>query len=257
LPKYFSGIVFVVRDQSQLKPELLAPIKEAWLAGIPLLADNGGAAALGAHFSSHAPTPIQGKQHELATQASFLDGETRIRAGLELVDINLEPQVLEDNRWGRLFSLAYHHPSQLAIGLTRDTALEIDHLGARVIGSHVLFVLDLSNAQLAVGENQGYVIANGLLDVFPSGEDLLVLSGAEGPAAGQNNPSSSGTANLGAGTPEDVQARENAAVQVSESNPVFFQVIADNWITGILLAILTVLLVMLVLWFARRRRRYE
>ena len=253
-PKAYSGIVFVVRDQSQLKPDLLAPIKEAWLAGIPLLADNGGAAALGAYFSSHGPTPAQGKQFELATQASFLNGETQIRAGLGLVDVNIEPQIVEDNRWGRLFSLAYHHPSQLAIGLTKDTALEIDQLGARVIGSNVLFVLDLSHAQLGLGDNRSYVIANGVLDVFPSGEDLFVISPSQGSAGDQDLISSNGVTTSGVGTPADMSTLTQVAGPVSESRPGFFQELENNWMMGIPLV---ALVLVLSLWLVWRRKRYE
>ena len=184
-PKQFNGIVLVVGDQSKLRPEMLAPIKEAWLAGVPLLADNGGAAALGSFYSSHGPTPSQGEEHELATQASFLDGETQIRVGMGLVDFNIEPQVVEDNRWGRLFSLAYYDPSQLAVGLTRGAALEIDHHGARVIGTNAVILLDLGYAQLGLGENNAFEIANGLLDVFPPGEEVFVQSQIEGAGVDQ------------------------------------------------------------------------
>jgi cyanophycinase-like exopeptidase len=256
-PKTYSGIVFVVRDQSQLKPELLAPIKEAWMAGIPLLADNGGAAALGLNFSSHGPTPTQGKQYELATQGSFLNGESQIRPGLGLVEVNIEPQVVEDNRWGRLFSLAFHHPSELAIGLTRDTALEIDHRGARVIGSNVVFVLDLSYARLGLGDNRSYVIANGLLDVFPSGEDLLVISPLEGAAGNQGLISSNEASTSGVDTPVDLAAVELATGPVDELRPGYFQELANNWESGIFLAGLAALVLIVSLWMARRRRRHE
>jgi cyanophycinase-like exopeptidase len=171
-PKYYTGIIFSVGNQSRLKPELLEPIKEAWLAGMPLLADNGAASAMGAYFSFHGPTPAEGKPAEIATQASFLKGETQLHPGLGLLDINIEPQVLEDNRWGRLFSLAYNHPFQLAVGICRDTALEIDHQGARVIGSNGIFVIDFRGARLDVGDNRGFVVANGLLDVYAPGEEL-------------------------------------------------------------------------------------
>jgi cyanophycinase-like exopeptidase len=256
-PKYFSGIVFVVRDQSQLKPELLTPIKDAWLAGVPLLADNGGAAALGAHFSSHGPTPAEGKQLELATQASFLEGQTRVRPGLGLVEINVEPQIVEDNRWGRLFSLAYGNPSQLAIGLTRDTALEIDHLGARVIGKNVIFVLDLSHAKLGLGDNRGFVIADGLMDVFPSGEDLLVVAQAEGSAGGQDLLVPNGALTPSAGAITSTDATEQVVGPISEGGPGFFQELDKYWTKGIPLVVLAVLVLVSGYWVARRRRRYE
>jgi cyanophycinase-like exopeptidase len=184
-PKYYSGIVLSVGNQSKLKPELLTPIKEAWLEGTPLLADDGAASAMGAYFSSHGPTPTEWKPAEIAAQASFIQGETQLRAGLGLLDINIEPQVLEDNRWGRLFSLAYNHPSQLAIGINRNTALEIDELGARVLGENAVFVFDFRGARLELGDNKAFVVANGLLDVYAPGEELWSSSSSV-PAEDEN-----------------------------------------------------------------------
>lgn len=251
LPKKFDGIVLVVGDQSKIRPELLAPITEAWQAGVPLLADNGGAAALGAFYSSHGPTPSHGEEHELATQASFLDGGTQIRAGLGLVDFNIEPQVIEDNRWGRLFSLAYYNPSQLAIGLTRGSALEIDHHGARVIGINAVVILDLGNAQLGVGENNAFEIANGLLDVFAPGEEIFVKSKIEGAVVDQGTAHSKVTTTTGTDTIVDQSAVKPAPGPLPTSRPDFIQELGEIGMVALGLVALA-LLVGLVLLGKRR-----
>ena len=106
---------------------------------MPVLADNALAPLLGAFYSAHGPTPKDAEQAEIATQKSFRQGGTQIEPGLGLLDITVEPQLLNDNRWGRFFSLAYTHPERLAIGLTRDTALEIGPQGREVIGENVVF----------------------------------------------------------------------------------------------------------------------
>lgn len=178
-PKYYTGIIFSFGNQSKLRPELLTPIKEAWLSGTPLLVDDGAASVVGAYFSSHGPTPSEGKPAEIATQASFLKGETHIRAGLGLLDVNIETQILEDNRWGRLFSLAFNHSSNLAVGISRNTGLEIDRHGARVIGNSGVFVLDFRTARMDVGVNRSFVVANGLLDVYAPGEEIWAASDIE------------------------------------------------------------------------------
>jgi len=170
IPADVTGLLLIAKDQSKVSTSLLEPIKPAWLKGLPLLADNGGAAMIGSVFSAHAPTPADADEAEFAVQKSLLQGTTKIVNGLDLLDITVEPQLLNDNRWGRLFSLAYDQPDRLAVGLTQNSALEITRSGARTLGDNALVTLDLRNAALELGTNNGFVIANGLLDVFAPGE---------------------------------------------------------------------------------------
>jgi cyanophycinase-like exopeptidase len=165
-----TGVLLVADDQSKVDVRLLDTIKAAWAGGLPLLADNGGAAVMGRTYSAHGPTPQDAADAEFAVEQSFLQGTTKIAEGLGLLDIAIEPQLLNDNRWGRLFSLAYNAPKTVAFGLAQNTALEITSDGARTIGENVVVALDLRNAVLDLGANNGFVIANGLLDVFVPGD---------------------------------------------------------------------------------------
>ncbi|HTP09209.1 MAG TPA: cyanophycinase, partial [Anaerolineae bacterium] len=172
IPKDVTGLLLVAKDQSKVVVSQLDAVKTAWTNGLPLLADNGGAAVIGRSYSAHGPTPQDADEAEVAVQKSFLQGTTNISAGLGLLDIIVEPQMLNDNRWGRLFSLAYNEPDTVAFGLTQNTALEITPDGARTIGDNVIFALDLRNAVRDLGTNDGFVIANGLLDVFVPGDPV-------------------------------------------------------------------------------------
>ncbi len=172
IPAEVTGLLLIAKDQSKVSTSLLDPIKTAWLNGLPLLADNGGAAITGKVFSAHGPTSQDADEAEFAVQKSFLQGTTNIVNGMNLLAITVEPQLLNDNRWGRLFSLAYNHPAQLAVGLTQNSALEITRDGARTLGDNAIITLDLRNAALELGTNAGFVIANGLLDVFAPGETV-------------------------------------------------------------------------------------
>ncbi len=165
-----TGFVFVGRDASKMTPPEW--VKEHWLAGKPILADNAAATLMGSFYAAHPPTPSEGEEAEAATQQSFWQGKTNIQPGLGLVDITIQPQMLADNRFGRWFALAYHHPELLAVGLNKDTAIEIRADGASVLGENAIFSLDLRFAQLALGDNEGFVITNGLLDIFAPGEPL-------------------------------------------------------------------------------------
>lgn len=172
LPQAYGGILVIGRDQSLLKPDALTPLKEAWLAGKPLMADGAAAAVMGVFYSAHPPTPQDAEQAELATQKSFIKGRTTVAPGLKALNLMFEPRVLDDNRWGRLFSLAYNNPKSVAFGLSDNTAIELTAQGARVIGENVVFALDLRTATLALGANDAFVIANGLLDVFAPGDPV-------------------------------------------------------------------------------------
>jgi len=169
----YRGIVVLARDQGLLQPARLAAIANAWRAGTPLLLDGAAAALAGAEFAAHGPTPEDAEAAEIATQRAFLAGRTVITPALGLLDITVEPRVLADNRWGRLFSLGYHHPDRAAFGIADNAALVVTADGASVAGDNVVVSLDLSSATLALGENQAFVIANGLLDVFAPGDALL------------------------------------------------------------------------------------
>jgi cyanophycinase len=173
LPAEQGGIVLLGRDASLIDARLLEPLGEAWRAGVPLLADRAGAAVLGKFYAAHGATPDESEAAELATQKSLLMGRTEIAAGLALLDVTIEAQLLDDNRWGRWLSLAYNQPELLAIGLNAGGGVELDATGARVIGARPVLTLDLRSATRALGDNEGFVIANGLLDVFAPREKLV------------------------------------------------------------------------------------
>jgi cyanophycinase len=167
-----TGVVVLGDDASLVEAELLEPVRAAWRRGVPVLAVDAAAAVLGAHYAPVPPSDRDPGSLELITQASFLDGNVTPVPGLGLMGIVLETRLLDDNRWGRLFSVAYHHPDHLALALPSETAIELTADGASVVGDNSLFVLDLHGAHLSLGTNDGYVIANGLLDVFAPGERL-------------------------------------------------------------------------------------
>ena len=172
-PNSYDGVIFIAEDLSRLHIDLASGwLKDAWMSGKPLLAGGVAPAAIGAFYSQHPPTPIEGFDHETAAQKSFIKGNTSIMPGLSLLNLTVEPYVLSDNRWGRLFSLAYNHPEYISLGLTEGAVVEITRDGAAVNGNNAVFVLDLSQAELSTGENQAFAIANGLLDVFSPGESL-------------------------------------------------------------------------------------
>lgn len=169
------GVLVIANNQSRINPELLAPVVEAWRTGTPVMLDNAAAAVAGAFYSAEIATPYETNdlaRIEEATQASFIQGHTQVEAGLGMVNVMVEPEVMDNNRWGRLVSLAYTHPELLTIGISDDTAVEFTQEGVTVLGLNGVFVFDFRAAALDLGTNEGYVVANGILDVFAAGETL-------------------------------------------------------------------------------------
>lgn len=170
IPENVTGMLFIARDVSLIDPVSVVALDQMWRSGLPLLADNAAASLIGAYYVNYGPLPDDADAAELITQKAFLQGIAEIRPGLGLLEVTVEPQTLEDNRWARLFSLAYAHPKMPAIGLNAGTAIEVNSEGAVVLGDNSIFLFDFGSAALALGENKGYAVANGLLDVFAPGD---------------------------------------------------------------------------------------
>jgi len=170
LPEGLTGIMLIGEDQSLIRTESLYKLKEAWLSGVPLLADNAATAIMGNYYSAHPPTTSDVRGAETSQQEQLLLGNTKILPGLSFIDLNIEPQIMKNSRWGRLIALAFQQPDRLTVGINNDTALQISQNGAAVLGDSVAIILDLRYAILDLALNQRYVIANGVLDVVSAGQ---------------------------------------------------------------------------------------
>jgi len=169
----YNGIAVTSSDPAEISADALQPIYALWRNGIPLLLDDA-AALLAGKFYASSPVPQDGEPITgLSASRNFLRGQVHVSPGLGMLPIGVETRLMSGNRWGRLFSIAYEHPDLLAVGLNTNTSLIINNQGAVLQGENVALVLDLSNATLAQGENLAFVIANGLVDVFTPGENLI------------------------------------------------------------------------------------
>lgn len=179
----FDAVLVLARDQSLLHPHLAAWLPQALQQGKPVLMVGAAAAMAGFRYSANPPPAPEGAERERAVQNAFIQGITDLQPGIGLLDISLEPDLMTGDRWGRLFSLAFNFKDLLAIGLNEDTAVEISANGAAALGANAVFVLDLRAAALELGENQAFVVANGLLDVFAPGDLIIPETANQGGAA--------------------------------------------------------------------------
>lgn len=171
----FTGIIVVAGDQSLVTADELRPVAEALLAGTPVLADDAAAPVFGVSYAAHPAIDYDnddGDIIEAHDQGSYVAGGTTIVDGLGLVGANFEPQLIDNNRWGRLLSVAYNDSATLAFGLTEGSAVEVTPDGATVLGTNGVVAFDFSMATLALGDNDVLVVANGLMDAFAPGEAI-------------------------------------------------------------------------------------
>lgn len=175
----YNFIAVIGDDQSLLNIEQLQPVAEAWRSGVTLSLGGAAAAAAGQTYAANPAvnfaTDDAGTLEE-HSQGSFIVGGTVLRRGLELIDLNVEPRLIDNNRIGRLFSLAFNERSVQALGLPANTAVRFTSDGAFVQGENAAFVLDLSGSTLGVGANNAFVIANALLDTFAANERIEAVS---------------------------------------------------------------------------------
>lgn len=170
-----NGALIIGADQSLLNADYLSLLFDWHAQGTTLFFDSAASPLAGVSISAHPPTPYDSDDDYLieeATQASFLIDSTTISNGLGLVQVNIEPRIMDDNRFGRWVSLAYHDPQVTTLGIADDSAIYLRGDERVVLGRNGVFVLDLRQATLAEGTNGGKVFANGLLDVLTAGDML-------------------------------------------------------------------------------------
>jgi hypothetical protein len=82
----------------------------------------------------------------------------------------IEPRLLPDRHWGRLYNLLYRDRSMLAIGVDVGTALELTQAGGVVHGTSAVVVLDGRNAGFSVGSNGALGARYAVLDSYVAGD---------------------------------------------------------------------------------------
>jgi cyanophycinase-like exopeptidase len=181
-PGEYTGILITGLDPALVDLSQIDPVLAAWRQGTPLLLDDALASIAGKFYVSRALPPNRQPLVDLSASRAFLEGQIITSEGLSLISFVIEPRVMSDNRWGRLFAATFTHPENPGIGLNLGSAIEIGPEGGSVIGDNVVISLDLRQARLSTGANDGFVIANGLLDTFAPGELLTYQSATASPA---------------------------------------------------------------------------
>ena len=104
---------------------------------------------------------------------SCLDGVT-IQPGLNWIPgIAVEPRMVMDRHWGRVYNHLYRNHALLGLGVDVNTAVEFTAAGAKVWGSNTVVVFDGRFASYALGTNGALSERYVLLDTYVEGDAIL------------------------------------------------------------------------------------
>lgn len=173
-----TGILISAPDQSRVlnafagQAAITSAIRSAWESGKVLLADNAAAAALGPVVSVD-PTPTSSSL-ESDSMDDFLLNGVDIQSGLNWIPgIAVEPRMVMDRHWGRLYNHLYRDSALLGLGVDVNTAVEFSATGAQVWGQNTVVVFDGRFASYGLGTNGALSARYVLLDTYVENDTLL------------------------------------------------------------------------------------
>jgi cyanophycinase-like exopeptidase len=173
-----TGILVTAPDQSVVmnafasQPSLTSALQNAWASGKVLLADNAAAAALGQAMSTD-PTPSSSSLED-DSQDDFLYNGVDIQTGLNWIPgVAVEPKMVMDRHWGRLYNHLYRNHTLLGLGVDVNTAVEFTATGAKTWGQNTVVVFDGRFATYALGANNALSERFVLLDTYVEGDALV------------------------------------------------------------------------------------
>jgi cyanophycinase len=172
-----TGVFVTAPDQSLAMgalnnaPTISGAMRSTWQGGTTLMADNAAAAALGQIMTANPPPPSDTAGLEQVSVESFrLDGVI-VQAGLGFVaGVAIEPRLLPDRHWGRMYNLLYRDHSLLALGVDVGTAVELTQAGGVVRGTTAAVVIDGRYAGFSIGSNGALGARYALLDSYVAGD---------------------------------------------------------------------------------------
>ncbi|HEU0292098.1 MAG TPA: hypothetical protein VFR47_05145 [Anaerolineales bacterium] len=170
-----TGILVTSPDQSRVLNAIAgisSALRTAWVGGTTILADNAAAAALGQAMSTD-PTPTSSSL-ESASMGDFLFSGVSIQPGLNWIPgVAVEPRMVMDRHWGRVYNHLYRNPALLGLGLDVNTAIEFTLTGATVWGLNTVSVFDGRFATYALGSNNALSERYVILDTYVEGDALV------------------------------------------------------------------------------------
>lgn len=172
-----TGIFVTAPDQSRVlaalqgAPLIISSLRTAWQSGATLMADNAAAAAFG-QLTSIDPPPTSASLEDDSMADFRADGVT-VHPGLGFVPgVAIEPRMLPDRHWGRLYNILARDRMVLALGVDTGTAVELSQSGGVVWGTSAALTIDGRTADFSLGSNGALAARYVLLDTYVQGDTV-------------------------------------------------------------------------------------
>lgn len=136
-----------------------------------VLTEGAATAALGPRYDAVA-NPTSDTDEDAAIAAFRADGNS-FSPGLGLIRAaTLEPILGYDYRWGRLYAAVAHHRATPAVGISEQTAVELDGTTATVLGARSVVTVDGRRGWFGTGSNGAIAAGNVFLSAYAGGQRL-------------------------------------------------------------------------------------
>ena len=157
-------------------PQVTSAVLGRWVNGGALLANDAAASAISENFTTDPRPAATTGAIEAAAVAEFRPDSTTVVQGLGWINIAVEPGIVSNRHWGRLYNIvAEPFPAEgIAIGIDAGTAVEFRSTwtAPRVVGDSVAVLLDGRYASFAVGSNGALSAHWVILDTFVGGQEV-------------------------------------------------------------------------------------
>ena len=158
-------------------PSVTEAIEGAWLGGAALLANDAAASALSSAFTADPRPGASTGAIESAAIAEFRPDSSTPVAGLGWAGIAVEPGIVSNRHWGRLYNLLAATSvaaARLALGIDAGTAVEFrpDLASPRVVGDSAAVLLDGRSGSFGVASNGALAAHWVVLDTYVGGQGI-------------------------------------------------------------------------------------
>jgi cyanophycinase len=155
-------------------PSIIDAARDAWLGGATLLANDAAASAVSAGFTADARPGDSTGEIESAAIAEFRPDSVHPVTGLGWVGVAVEPGIVSNRHWGRLYNLVGAQANHLAFGIDAGTAVEFGAglAAPHVVGDSAVVALDGQYATFGAGSNGSLSAHWAILDTFVAGEPI-------------------------------------------------------------------------------------
>jgi cyanophycinase len=175
------GVLLTAPDPSTVlaslaDPAVMAALDDAWRGGAAVLANDAAASAVSRAFTADPRPGATTGQIESAAISEFRPGSVTPVAGLGWADIAVEPGIVSNRHWGRLYNLLPWSAAadRVALGIDAGTAVEFGPALSTplVVGDSAAVLLDGRYGTFGTSANGALAAHWVILDTYVTTEGI-------------------------------------------------------------------------------------